>query len=156
MRGELAAELLGEPAARLDEASDVDAGLDPKSAAHPREVLGSQIAAGHLGEWRAAHPSGARVEDGDPFRERRERVRQRLPIRVVQVERDPVDAHAGIAVRGDQRQDLAGRANTDRVAERELVASDVEEMPPGVDRDCDRRGTVPWIRDDHREVTAHA
>src|SRR5205814_9284831 len=67
-----------------------------------------------------------------------------------------VYAHAGRAVPVEQRDDGSRRAHADGVAERKLVAAEVEQAPPDVDRDAGRCRTVPWIGEDHREIAADA
>src|SRR5204862_1893266 len=54
VRGKLASELFAEPVRGRDELVEVDARLDPCAVAHPHQILGREIPAGHLGEGRAA------------------------------------------------------------------------------------------------------
>src|SRR5439155_20661654 len=86
----------------------------------------------------------------------RRRVRERLAVGVVEVHAEPVYTHARRAVPIEQRHDGSRRAHADGVAERELVAAEVEQAPPDVDRDAGRCRTVPWIGEDHREIAADA
>src|SRR5205823_13834285 len=156
VRRQLPTELLAEPAARAGDGLDVDPGRDAEAAAHPHQILGGEVAPRRLRERRPADAAGARVEDGDAFEKRRERVGERLAVGVVEVHAELVHTHARRAVPIEQRHDGSRRAHADGVAERELVAAEVEQAPPDVDRDTGRRRTVPRIGEDHREIAADA
>src|SRR5205823_4819274 len=144
------------PAARAGAGLNVGAGRDAETPAHPPQTLGGGVPPGRLRERRPADAAGARVEDGDAFEKGRERVGERLAVGVVEVHAEPVRAHARRAVPIEQRHDGSRRAHAGGVAERELVAAEVEQAPPDVDRDAGRRRTVPWIGEDHREIAADA
>src|SRR5207237_6588559 len=134
MSGQLAAELPAQPAARPGQTFYVDAGRDPEASAHPEQILGREIAAGHLGERRSAYAARARIKDRDAFGHGHERVRERLAIRVVQMHADTLDGDPRVPVPGEKRADLAGRADADRVAERELITAEDEPKPADLHR----------------------
>ena len=78
------------------------------------------------------------------------RVRERLPVGVMEVHRDARDWDARAGERVEQRDDLMRRADAAGVTERDLVAAHVEEPARCVTHRLVRRGPVPRIGDDHR------
>ena len=98
-------------------------GLDAEAVAHPHQVLGREVARGHLREGRAADATDARVEGRDAHLDRQVCVRERLTIRVVQMQRDLVLPDGGVVEGVQERAHLTGRADAAGVPERELVAA---------------------------------
>src|SRR5215213_3622690 len=122
-----AAEVAGQPGAGRDEGAEVDAVLDAETGEQPDQVLGRQVAGRALRVGTAAEATGARVVRRDAGAQAGHRVRQRLSVRVVEVQGEVVDGHAGLGERAHQRRHVAGRADPDRVAQAELARAEVEE-----------------------------
>ena len=55
-----------------------------------------------------------------------------------------------------ERVDLAGRADADGVAERELVAAEVEQPPAALPHRLVRRRPIPRVGDHHRQIASDA
>src|SRR5688572_14648369 len=119
-----ASEPTGHPDAGGGDLLEVHAGLDPEAGQHPEEVLGGEVAGGALGVRAAPEPAGAGVVRRDAGLQRRERVREGLAVGVVEVHRELVEAHPGLDERADQRRDVTGGADPDRVAEAELAGAE--------------------------------
>ena len=67
---------------------------------------------------------------------------ERLAVGVVEVHGDAVGGHARLVQLGEQRGDMAGGGDADRVAEAQLVAAHVEQRPADP-YDLVRRGPAP-------------
>src|SRR5207248_11688297 len=112
----LTAELGSEPSACSNELVEVEVRLDIHPAAHPHEIFGGQVSAGHLRERRAADPADARVEDRDAFGHRREDIRQSLAVGVVEVVGDLRERDLRGAQRVAESRYVTGRSDSDGVA----------------------------------------
>ena len=81
----------------------------------------------------ATGPARRRVEAADAGIEAGRDVGQGRPARVVEVEGDPLERDAGLHGQPGQGGDLARHADTDRVAEADLVDPEVEQAQGDVD-----------------------
>src|SRR5206468_5469606 len=149
-----ATQLLAEPVGGRDELVEVETCLDAQPRAHIDEVFSRKISAGHLREGRAANTTDAGIEDRDASVHRGHNVREGLAVGVVEMKRDLLGWNARAAQRLDKSPDVAGRPDSDRVAQRELVATEVEKPPARLDHRRSGRRPIPWIREDHREIAA--
>ncbi len=150
-----APELLGHPQAGLHEGVEVDTGRDAETVQLPEQVLGREVAGGALGVRAAAQPAGAGVDGGDTVLQGDESVGEGLAVGVVEVHRQQphIDVLRGQGV--EQGEDLAGRADADRVAERQLVDAQVEQRAGVAGDDGRLDGALPRVAEAHRQVPAH-
>src|SRR2546422_8996459 len=156
MGRKLAPKLLAQPTTCRDELLQVDTRLDLHSSAHPNEVFGRQISASHLRERRAADAAHTRVEDRDALVHRGEDVRESLTVGVVEMKSDLCEWSGRTAEGVQQPCDVAGCADAKSVAERHLVAAEIEQLLGRRTDDGWPGRPIPRIRDDHREIAADA
>jgi hypothetical protein len=82
-------------------------------------------------------------------------VGERLPVRVVEVHREPLRTDTGCGERVDHGDDVAGSAGADGVTQRQLRGTHVEQPPARRDDLLDRHGAFPGVAEAHRHVRAH-
>ena len=147
----------GEPLAGIDQAIEVDAGLDALSLEDVDEVLGGDVPRRVRRERTAAEPSDGGVEHRRPGVERSERVRVPGVARVVEVA-----AHGTTELGGAARQGANGArgGDADRVREDEAVRlhlgdalGDLDD-PVGIDLAFERASERHAERDRAAEAVA--
>src|SRR5690606_4331183 len=154
-RGRRAPQLTGHPDAGLDESVEVRTVLDAEPVEGPDEVLRGEVAGGRLRIRAAAHSTRTGVDDRHPARQRRHGVGERLTVGVVEVDADLVHADPGGVQGIQQAAHVTGRADTDRVADGQLVAPQVHQAGADVDNLRDRDGPLPGVPEAHGDVATH-
>src|SRR6185436_4248727 len=103
-------------------------GLDPEALEEPREVLGRDVPRRAGRERASAEAAGRAVERRDAGLVGRERVGRAHAVRVVEVPRAALEDPGSPEGRRDPAHLLRGRL-PDRVADRDLEAPEIEELP---------------------------
>src|SRR5882672_1681540 len=127
LRARLAPEGAGDELAGLQDLHQIDTGFDAQAVEHVDHVLGRDVAGRAPGVGAAAETRHRAVEGSDPRFERGVDVRERLPVGIVVVACEPADRNP-FGDRFDHHADAPGRSDSDRVAERDLVAAHLVEF----------------------------
>ncbi|GAA3061987.1 hypothetical protein GCM10020000_51590 [Streptomyces olivoverticillatus] len=118
---------LSHPHARGGETAEVDPGGDAEAVEHPYEVFGGEVSGGALRVRAAAEAARGGVDGGHAVAQRGQGVGERLAVGVVEVDGEPLRAHARLAEGGQQGGDVAGGGHADGVAEAQLVTAEAEQ-----------------------------
>src|SRR6267154_2986432 len=122
LRARLAPEDAADELAGAQDLRQVDTGFDAQAVEHVDHVLGRDVAGGAPGVGAAAETGHRAVEGSHARFERGVDVRERLPVGIVVVAGEPADRDP-FCDRLDHRADAPGCSDSDRVAQRDLVAA---------------------------------
>ena len=100
---------------------------------HVDEILGGQIARRPGRVRTATRPAGRRIEAGNAVLEAGKDVGQRGAARVVEVVGEAVERNPCLGQRFGERVDLAGHADADRVADADLVRTQLDQPQADID-----------------------
>src|SRR6266853_1833176 len=127
LRARLAPEDAADELAGPQDLRQVDTGFDAQAVEHVDHVLGRDVAGRAPGVGAAAETRHRAVEGSHARFERGVDVRERLPVGIVVVAGESADRDP-FCYRLDHRADAPGRSDSDRVAERDLVAAHLVEF----------------------------